>query len=181
MPAERGVEMRRAKWGIGAAVVVGLAWFLSNFFNIRLGGIGTDEGAQLGVPTQTSVADGEKTPAEPPPQTEPLPDPDDNQSVSLTDSSDAIGAGGALEVLINDRTFYVRRGTGENATWVPAEPTVIASYAQQAPGDETGVRVRIFRRPSALASAEKELSDSLQTAGIPASQIDLREQLLENN
>jgi hypothetical protein len=57
---------------------------------------------------------------------------------------------------------------------------VISSYASQAKGDATGVKVRIFRRPSALASAEKELSDTLQEAGIPASKIDLREQLLEN-
>jgi hypothetical protein len=41
------------------------------------------------------------------------------------------------------------------------------------------VRVRIFRRPSALASAEEELSESLRNAGIPASEIDLREQLLQ--
>jgi hypothetical protein len=172
--------MRRAKWGIGAVLVVGFAWFLSNFFNIRLGGIGTDEGSQIGLPTQTTVADSDRdeTPSEPPAQTEPLPESDD-QSVSLQDTSNAIGAGGAIDVLIDGRMFFIRRGAGEHATWVPAEPAVIASYAQQAEGDETGVRVRIFRRPSALASAEKDLSDSLHSAGIPASQIDLREQLLE--
>ena len=171
--------MRRAKWGIGAVVVVGLAWFLSNFFNIRLGGVGSDEGTQIGLPTQTSVAEREKTPTEPPDQTEPIPD-EGSETVSLTETGDAIGTSGAIDVLIDDRMFYVRRGTGEEATWVAAEPEVIVSYVQQAPGDETGVRVRIFRRPSALASAEKELSDSLQAAGVPASQIDVREQLLES-
>ncbi len=172
--------MRRAKWGIGAVLVVGLAWFLTNLFDIRFGGIGTDEGSHIGLPTQTPVADSDRdeAPSEPPPQTEPLPESDD-QSVSLQDTSNAVGARGAIDVLIDGRMFFIRRGAGEQATWVPAEPAVISSYAQQAEGDETGVRVRIFRRPSALASAEKELSDSLQSAGIPASQIDLREQLLE--
>lgn len=173
--------MRRAKWGIGVAAAIGFAWFLSNFFNIRLGGIGSDEGSQVGLPTQSTVvdSDAERAPTEPPPQSEPIPEADDAQAVSLTGTSDAIGASGAVDVLIDGRTFSIRRGAGENATWIAAEPTVIASYAQQAPGDETGVRVRVFRRPSALASAEKDLSDSLQAAGIAASQIDFREQLLK--
>lgn len=172
--------MRRAKWGVGTILLIGFAWFLASIFDIRLGGIGTDEGSQIGLPTQTTVADSDRdeAPSEPPAQSEPLSESDD-QSVSLQDTSEAVGASGAIDVLIDGRTFFIRRGAGEQATWVPAEPAVIASYARQAKGDETGVRVRIFRRPSALASAEKELSDSLQSAGIPASQIDLREQLLE--
>jgi len=177
--------MRRAKWGVGAVVVVGLAWLLSNLFNIRLGGIGTEDGAQVGLPTPATVVDSdqETAPSEPPDQSEPILETTDDDSVAVRDSNvttDAVGASGAIEVLIDDRTFFIRRGIGENAKWVAAEPAVISSYASQAKGDATGVRVRIFRRPSALASAEKEISDSLQKSGIPASQIDLREQLLEN-
>jgi hypothetical protein len=162
-----------------------LAWLLSNLFNIRLGGIGTEDGAQVGLPTRTTIVDSdeEQAPTVPPGQSEPLPDTTDDQSVAVEDSNattDAVGAGGAVEVLIDDRTFFIRRGVGEHARWVAAEPAVISSYASQAKGDATGVKLRIFRRPSALASAEKELSDTLQEAGIPASKIDLREQLLEN-
>ncbi len=141
--------MRRAKWGVGAVVVVGLAWLLSNLFNIRLGGIGTEDGAQVGLPTRTTIVDSdeEQAPTVPPGQSEPLPDTTDDQSVAVQDSNattDAVGAGGAVEVLIDDRTFFIRRGVGEHAKWVAAEPAVIASYASQAKGDATGVKVRHF-------------------------------------
>lgn len=174
--------MRRAKWGVGAVVVVGLAWLLSNLFNIRLGGIGTDDGGRIGLPTETSVIDREDDPAAPLDQSEPVVDSADEQAVSVEDSggaADSVGSSGAVEVLIDDRMYFIRRGVGEHAKWVAAEPEVISSYAAQAKGDATGVRVRIFRRPSALASAEKEIADALRAAGIPASQIDLREPLLE--
>jgi hypothetical protein len=44
-------------------------------------------------------------------------------------SDEAVGSGGAVDVLIDGRTFSIRRGEGDKAAWVPAEPAVIASYA----------------------------------------------------
>ncbi|MBA3311694.1 MAG: hypothetical protein M3552_16615 [Planctomycetota bacterium] len=173
--------MRRAKWGIGAVVVVGLAWVLSNLFNMNIGGIGTEDGGRVGLPTQTSIspsANEEIDTATPPAQSEPI---TEGETVALEGPDKAIGVGGVVEVLVEDRSFSIRRGSGEDAVWIAAEPDVIASYARQAEGDETGVRVRVFRRPSALASAEEELAEKLRSAGLTNAEIDVRQQLLNEN
>jgi len=165
--------MRRVKWGIGAAVVVGLAWVVSNFFN--MGGLGTGEGARIGLPVQNPVA----TPADPPPQDEPETEAVPTESVSAEGEERAIGEGGVVEVLIDDRNYFLRRGTGDDAEWVPAEADAIAGYARQAAGDEAGIRVRLFRKPSARAAAEDELSETLRGVGLKDAEIDVPEKLVE--
>lgn len=170
--------MRRAKWGIGAAVVVGAAWFLSNFFNMDLGGVGTDRGTDVSVttPSSDSSIDVPETRAllEPPVQSEPELEP-----VAAVGAEDAVGSEGAVEVLIDDRDFYLRRGAGEGAEWVKANGDSVVSYAKQAAGDSAGVRVRIFRKPTARASAEETLIEALGVAGLTSAEIDVPEKLIE--
>ena len=161
--------MRRAKWGIGAVAVVGLAWLLSFLFDIDLGGIGTD-GARIGLPTASE----RQTPVDPPLQTEPATEP-----VAALADGDALSDGETLEVLIDDREYFLRRGKGEPADWVAADLDASAAYARQASGDDAGIRVRVFRKPSAKASAEQELTESLQTAGLTKAEIDVPERLVE--
>lgn len=164
--------MRRVKWGIGAAVVVGLAWLVSNFFN--MGGLGTGEGTRIGLPVQKTVPTTASTPAEPPPQAEPQ-----TQTVATQGDEPSIGEGGVVKVLIDDRDYFLRRGTGEDAEWVPADVDAIAGYARQASGDEAGVRVRIFRKPAAKALPEHELIEALRAVGVTDAQIDVPDRLVE--
>ena len=176
--------MRRAKWGAGAAVVVGLAWLISNVFDFNGPGLGPGDGVGVGLPTRSTDA----RPTEPPLQSEPpLPsdsqaEPDsesDTQPVATITPPSGIGAGGIVEVLIDDRSYFLRRGSTEPPDWVAAEPDAIAGYAKQATGDETGIRVRVFRKPSARASAEEELIEILGQVGIKRSDVDLPERLVE--
>lgn len=166
--------MRRLKWGIGAAAVVGAAWFLLNAFNLNIGGFGGGNDGQIGVPRIAVTTPPPSAPAEPPPQSEP-----ETDLVSTSDPKTAIGSDGFVEVLIDDRSFSVRRGTGENREWVQAEPDTIVAYARQATGDEAGVRVRILRTPSARAAAEEQLTTALHEAGMTDSEIDVPERLVE--
>ena len=164
--------MRRVKWGVGAAAVVGLAWFLSNFFN--MGGLGTGEGTQVGLPVRTAAPTTADDPAELPPQDEP-----ETVSVATEGEDRSIGEGGVVEALIDDREFFLRRGTGDDAEWIPAEPDAIAAYARQAPGDESGVRIRIRRKPSAKAGSEQELNEALLGAGLTDAEIDMPQDFVE--
>lgn len=170
--------MRRAKWGIGAAAVVGLAWFLSNFFNMDIGGIGTDRGIHIEAPSASLMRSPEEprddAEREPPLQTEPETEP-----VAAIGPEEAVGSEGAVEVLIDDRTYYLRRGAGDDAEWVEASGDAVVSYAEKAKGDSTGVRVRLFRRPTARASAEETLIDALGHAGLTSAEIDVPEKLVE--
>lgn len=173
--------MRRVKWGIGAAAVVGLAWLVSNFFN--MGGLGTGEGTQVGLPTRAVAPSPAETPAEPPPQDEPATSP-----VSTEGEESSIGEGGVVEVLIDDdesrpddpkTKYFLRRGVGDGAEWVPAETDAIAAFARQAPGDQTGVRVRVFRKPSALASSEERVREALRGVGLADNEVDFPEKFVE--
>lgn len=173
--------MRRGKWVVGAAAVVGLAWLVSNFFN--MGGLGTGEGTRIGLPVQTPVPATPETPTGPPPQDEPETSP-----VSAEGEERSIGEGGVVDVLIDDgestpdapKTKYsLRRGTGDDAEWVRAEIDTIAGFARQAPGDQTGVRVRVFRKPSALASSEERLREALRGVGLADNEVDFPEKFVE--
>lgn len=164
--------MRRAKWGIGAAAVVGLAWLISNFFN--MGGLGTGEGTRIGLPVNKTVPSNPDAAAEPPLQEEP-----ETATVATQSEERSIGEGGVVEALIDDRDYFLRRGTGDDAEWVPAEPDVIAGYARQAPGDETGIRVRIFRKASTRAASEAELAETLRSVGLTDAEVDVPEKFVE--
>ena len=168
--------MRRMKWGIGAAGVVGVAWLLVNVFNLDLGGVGGGGDERLGLPepaTQSAPVH-DSVPAEPPVQSEP-----ETGLVSTDNPAQAVGSGGVVEVLVDDRTYSLRHGTGAEAEWIAAEPEAVVAYARQAEGSESGVRVRILRTPSARATAEERLIESLRDAGIAMNEIDVPEKLVE--
>ena len=48
--------------------------------------------------------------------------------------------------------------------------TKVVALAKAASGDEDGIRVRIYRKPSSRASTENELQDALIDAGITENQ-----------
>lgn len=169
--------MRRMKWGIGAAAAVGLAWLVMNIFNWNLGGLGGGGENRLGLPTSSTISAPDSEPSEPPEQAEPpVQSEPDAGLVSVESADEAIGAGGIVEVLIDDRNYSLRGSDGE---WIPAEPDAIAAYARQATGDDSGMKVRILRKPSARAAAEERLVETLHGVGLTNSEIDLPETLVE--
>lgn len=158
--------MRRAKYGIGAVVVVGLAWFLSNVFNWDLSGL------HLG---QNGTSQSETARDDPEPANRSDEDGnrkvDDTRKVSTDVGEAAIGGDGSLDVRIEDHAYFLRNGSGAKAEWVPADLDKIVALAKRAPGDDIGVRVRVIRGPSARASAEDALSSALLSAGLETSEI----------
>jgi hypothetical protein len=55
----------------------------------------------------------------------------------------------------------------------------VLRLARELPGDSTGIKVRIWRTPTATAEAESALKASLSGADISADQIDYRNRLVE--
>lgn len=72
-----------------------------------------------------------------------------------------------LTVLIDDRSYFVSdpQRPEEFATQIGLEELV--GRASQAPGDSSGVRVKVVRRRTARVSAKAELGRALHEAGIP--------------
>lgn len=55
----------------------------------------------------------------------------------------------------------------------------VVRLARELPGDKTGIKVRIWRTPSATAEAEGQLKSSLKGADIADDKIDYRNKLVE--
>jgi len=81
-----------------------------------------------------------------------------------------------VNVLIDGRSYAVRYQSGSEAEYETVGLNRIIELVAQAPGDETGIRVRITRRGNALDPAEAALRQELQRAGIPEAAVHWREQ-----
>lgn len=71
-----------------------------------------------------------------------------------------------VEVVIVDRAYFVRSADGDK----PAELKNVVEMAKRATGDKYDIRVRIYRKESSRASAEVDLKNALQAAGISEKQ-----------
>lgn len=166
--------MRRAKWGIGAVAVVGVAWLLSTLFNVDLGGLGIGQYAM--VPSEGTQTE-ESTPEEPANTATDSQDvgkvPSDRM-VSTANPAASIGADGRVDVRIEDRQYQLR-GEESGPKWVPATLEAVVAAAKRAPGDDAGIRVRVLRAPSSRPSAEQALTDALYKAGVRSSELTMPE------
>ena len=72
-----------------------------------------------------------------------------------------------VKVLIDERDFLLRQADED----VPITLSNLIHLIKQAPGNEDGVRLRIYEKSSARASAEESLKQALVDAGIPDSAI----------
>jgi hypothetical protein len=70
-----------------------------------------------------------------------------------------------VRVLIDDREFLLRSANDDSRDAKISLPKLI-QLIEQAPGDADGLRVRIYRKTTARASAEESLKDKLTAAGI---------------
>lgn len=69
----------------------------------------------------------------------------------------------AVRVLIDDRQYLLR----DDKQDTPITLQKLISLIKKAPGDDDGVRVRIYQNMNARISAEEQLKDALTEANIP--------------
>ena len=145
---------------LGTALIagIGLGVYFGQFKGFGLGG-----GSQFGL----GLSDGEtqatiESPAgaiKPldikPVDIKPL---DPENSVTPQDVSDVV------RVLIDDRKFKLKSEI--SGAEIPVDLKKLIELIQQAPGDEDGLRVRIYRTTTSRASAEESLKQELTAAGI---------------
>jgi hypothetical protein len=150
MAAESRGSLFRKRNFLGAALLagVGLGVYLGKF-NFGWGG-----GNQLGIgsggaETQVTTAAGNIKPLEPTKEKEELP-------ISVPD---------VVRILIDERQYYLRSDNSGDQD-VPIELPKLMRLIEQAPGDNDGLRLRVYLKATARASAEENLKTALKEAGI---------------
>lgn len=91
------------------------------------------------------------------------------------DASPSPGYGDRLTVRISGTEYFVSR----DAEFVPATLADIVALAQQMPGDETGVRVRIEHDRTGVSGAQTDLEQALANAGLTRDQWQTVQQAVE--
>ncbi|MBI1345125.1 hypothetical protein GC163_02435 [bacterium] len=136
----------RMRYIIGGALVLGIAagvWLGDLFQGIGTGdGIGIGQSGVTGV--QTSV------------ETQPGPD------LGLSTEASGIESIETIQVVVRDRTYFVRLNGEESPIDLPALLSMIAETT----GNDEGIRVAIYRAGSARTTTVLQLTEALQNAGI---------------
>ncbi len=97
----------------------------------------------------------------------------------LTDDEKIALAGGTLQILVDEFDYFMQVAGQDESAWQPIELARLVEIAQQASGDSNGIRVRIQKRVTARASAEREILRQLNAAGIGADAIFESSELVE--
>lgn len=84
-----------------------------------------------------------------------------------------------LRIVIADRNYYLRSGAGDETRDHRIELADLVEKARQVKGDEDGVKVRVYRKASARATAELALQQELHKAGLTDEQIQQHEGLVD--
>lgn len=99
-------------------------------------------------------------------------DQTETASSSNSDQTDNnLPTAGLITVLIDDRAYSIAKADGDNIVYTPTAIAAIVQQAQQVPGNEDGIKVRVLRKESARATAESNLRNALVDAGIDAGAI----------
>lgn len=150
MAADSRSSLFRKRNFLGAVLLagVGLGVYLGKF-NFGLGG-GTQFGiGSSGTDTQVTTAAGTIKPLE--------------ATKAKEESPDVVPD--VVRVLIDDRQYYLRSENGGDGD-TPIELPKLIRLIEKAPGDDDGLRVRVYLKSSARASAEENLKSALKEAGI---------------
>lgn len=140
----------RYRYIIGGTLLLGVlagVW-LSNF----LQGIGTGDGIGIGQSGMSGVS--VSTTAGP-------------ADLGISSDSPATDVPQSLRVVIRDRSYFLR----DQETEQPQALSDLVALARSVPGDEDGIKVRVFRSRSARVTAELGLRDALLEADVPESAI----------
>ena len=152
---------------IGGVVVLAVA--LAGFFGRFFGGFGTGEqgGENAKETTAENTALLSNTTAR----------PDDRSPAAQTAAVYLdYRTVGVLEVIVDARSYTIRNDRNGAR---PVELGELIELAKRTPGNEEGVRVRVFRRESALVTTEKALQSALINAGLPQESIVWEQTLLK--
>lgn len=84
-----------------------------------------------------------------------------------------------LDILIDNRSYFVKAHTQAQTSYRPAEIEEIIQLAKQATGDEDGIQVRVYRKGSARVIPETLLKEELNKSGLPSEKIDWKIHLVE--
>jgi hypothetical protein len=87
--------------------------------------------------------------------------------------------GDVLEVVIDGRDYALRQSGDVKDEYVPTSLNEVVAMAKESPGNRDGVRVRVYRRGTALPSAEEALQRALQDAGLGESTVQMMEGQLD--
>jgi hypothetical protein len=79
------------------------------------------------------------------------------------------------EVLIDEKKYFIK----QDQSWVPMELEKIVEFASLASGDNTGIKVKIFRKPTSMTSAEENLQRALKDKGLKETAVYLVPDLLK--
>jgi len=146
-------------WG-GVIVVVGLAVFLSRFFQ----GLGPGGGNGLGTGEASQAVSQEDL------RTVSV----NNSYPTATPAETAPGTGtepSVVTVVIHDNSYRLALNAADPQTGLDVGLDVIATRALAVPGNKDGIRVRILLEKTAQEGARTELLQHLEQAGIKPEQI----------
>ncbi|WP_047813731.1 hypothetical protein [Rhodopirellula islandica] len=84
-----------------------------------------------------------------------------------------------VDVLIDGESYLVITNANQPEQRNALALEALLSAVDAAPGDASGIKVRISRTPSAIAMAEEFLLEQLRQSGLDEDEIDRRRQLVE--
>jgi hypothetical protein len=153
------ISMRKRVVGAGLLVAIGIGIWLSSLFK-GLGPGGSGTGFGLTDKQYTSVGSGQS---------------DGSLPVSTSSTRDAAPESPDTRkrptVLIDGHSYLLQLGTDAEEGFKPVELSEIVRLAQRAEPDANGIRVHIKRRANSRTSAEIDLVNALDEAGVQPQEI----------
>lgn len=119
-------------------------------------GLGLGDGLGLGPGSHASIPSGTNNPSSESENAQPF-EPEKEKSVALPESTKFV------KVMIDDRNYLLVNGTKEEPISLPK----LMELVNQAPGDEDGIRLRIYEKSTARMSAEEGLKEAIEKEKIP--------------
>ncbi|QDT34096.1 hypothetical protein [Thalassoglobus polymorphus] len=165
------MQVRKRYLG-GAAVIVGLAIYLSQFF----AGMGTGTGNDQGDQPSESVATGDATTGDPATDNGEAPD---LNNVSATGNLDSTMMSSTTEdavpkkmitITIHEDRYRLTTDT-DPMTGVDISQSEVVQQTQKATGGEQGVKLRVLRQKNAQVGAKLGLYEALNNAGVKREEI----------
>lgn len=169
----------------GARVVGGIAvvaaavgiYLGTKFSGFGLGGGGAN-GIGSGNPEDLVVSTEKTSSRRPVRDASPPNIPENKPSPAGETKPKSLGAVTSLDVVIDGDGYLLRKGPSENDT-KEASLDEILGLVRSFPPDKEGVRVRVFRKGTALPSAENRLQAALKEAGVPSSEVLVVKELID--
>ncbi|MCC7422580.1 MAG: hypothetical protein IT428_20050 [Planctomycetaceae bacterium] len=138
------------------------------------GGKGTGSGSPEDLVVSTEKTTGKRTVREASPPTI----PENKPSPAGETKPKSLAAVTSLDVVIDGDGYQLRKGPSESDT-KDASLDEILGLVRNFPPDKEGVRVRVFRKGTALPSAENRLQAALKDAGVPSSEVLVVKELID--